>query len=566
MSDAKFKVFIGYDSREDIAYQVAANSILETAKRPHEVEIIPLKLKDLRKQGVYTRDEDKLGSTEFTFSRFLIPHLTDFKGWALFIDCDFVFLRDVEKLFKEADDKYAVMCVQHDYTPKEGIKMDGQTQHIYPRKNWSSCVLWNCGHPANRIVTKKLVNDPNTTGQYLHRFNWLSDDLIGKLPLEWNWLVGWYKEPQDGSPSALHYTEGGPWFKEYERCEYAVEWLLAEKKLNKKMYKNNKEHLRKGPLDDLPKEKENLLVSICNYMVDPTNFVYQDSLDSIKREMEKQMGNKVAAIDPEGGINYKDHGNAYDGLLQAFALGAGGHISNWDREKDTDNALIIRGLGGGSRKALNYCIETGRTFYAIDTGYFGNFKTKYIHRVTKNGLQYTGPILERDSDRSKRFGYKFKKFTPGRKILICPPSLKVMDLFKQPAPEEWVKMITQEIRKYTDRPIEVRLKPNRTERVTTKSMSTALADDVHCLVTYNSIAAVEAIMEGKPAIVLGNNAASAIAEKELRNIDNPKIPSKEETDAFFNHIAYCQFTVDELRNGYAWRTVNESSGIPRWNS
>ena len=162
------------------------------------------------------------------------------------------------------------------------------------------------------------------------------------------------------------------------------------------------------------------------------------------------------------------------------------------------------------------------------------------------------------------FGYKYRKFIDGRKILICPPSLKVMDLFGQPNPETWVKQTVAELRKYTDRPIEIRLKPNRTERVTNKSIQAALRDDVHCLITFNSIASVEALMEGKPAIVLGPNVAECITETNLANIEKPKIPNKDEMNAFMNHIAYCQFTTQEMQSGYAWRTVNESSELPLW--
>ena len=108
--------------------------------------------------------------------------------------------------------------------------MDGQKQTIYPRKNWSSVVLWNCGHPSNEKITVDLVNNPNYDGKYFHRFSWLKDEEIGKLSHEWNWLVGWYKAPEDGEPKALHYTEGGPWFKNYRHCEYGDVWknYLAE--------------------------------------------------------------------------------------------------------------------------------------------------------------------------------------------------------------------------------------------------------------------------------------------------------------------------------------------------
>ena len=214
-------IYIGYDTREDIAYQVTKYSLVSKSK---DINVIPLKLSDLKDNKYYWRGEDKLGSTEFTFSRFLVPVLNDYTGWALFCDCDILFLEDVNKLFDLKDDKYAVMCVQHDYTPKEGVKMDGRAQTIYPRKNWSSLVLWNCSHPSNKKITKEIINDPDTTGKYLHRFSWLNDNEIGSIPHHWNWLAGWYNEPSDGVPNAIHYTEGGPWFENYRFCEYHQEW------------------------------------------------------------------------------------------------------------------------------------------------------------------------------------------------------------------------------------------------------------------------------------------------------------------------------------------------------
>lgn len=215
------KIFVGYDTREDIAYQVCAHAIKSHTKN---VDVIPLVLNQLKEKKLYWRDTDKLGSTEFTFSRFLIPHLMEYKGWALFCDSDIIFQTSLEELFALADEKYAVMCVQHNYEPKEGFKMDGKQQTQYPRKNWSSVVLWNCSHPSNQIINLKLINDELTTGAYLHRFSWLKDEEIGSLPLVWNWLVGWYKEPDDGTPKGIHYTEGGPWFENYRHCAYHQVW------------------------------------------------------------------------------------------------------------------------------------------------------------------------------------------------------------------------------------------------------------------------------------------------------------------------------------------------------
>lgn len=215
------KVFIGWDPREDIAYQVTENSII---RRSTSADVVPLVQADLRQVGLYTRPVDPLSSTEFTFTRYLIPAIMNYNGWALFTDCDIIFLEDIQNLFDLADDKYAVMCAKHEYEVKESVKMDGKQQTVYPRKNWSSVMLINCGHPSNKALTPELVN--SETGQYLHRFSWLKDEEIGEFSHEWNWLVGVYNEPQDGKPKALHYTVGGPWFKDYRNCEYKREWII----------------------------------------------------------------------------------------------------------------------------------------------------------------------------------------------------------------------------------------------------------------------------------------------------------------------------------------------------
>jgi lipopolysaccharide biosynthesis glycosyltransferase len=212
-------IFIGWDRREDVAYQVARYSI---NKRNSNIQVSPLKLDILRDSKLYWREIDKLASTEFTFTRFLVPYLNGYKGWSIFVDCDFLFLDDPQKLFDLADDRYAVQVVQHDYTPTEATKMDGQQQHLYPRKNWSSMILFNCAHPKNKALNLENIN--TQTGAWLHQFKWLDDEEIGKIHHEWNWLAGWYHEPGDGKPKAIHFTEGGPWFENHQDVEYAALW------------------------------------------------------------------------------------------------------------------------------------------------------------------------------------------------------------------------------------------------------------------------------------------------------------------------------------------------------
>ena len=216
-------IYVGWDSREDIAYQVCEHSIYRRTYKEF-VNVIPLKQQELREQGHYWREIDKLASTEFTFTRFLVPFLNNYKGLAVFCDCDMVWLEDAYHVFSNGFTKSdkAVWVVKHDYNPPEGTKMDGQAQLPYPRKNWSSFIIFNCEHPKNKALDLETVN--SQTGQWLHRFSWLEDDEIGELGPEWNWLVGHYSEPRDGKPRVLHYTEGGPWFENMRECEYDHVW------------------------------------------------------------------------------------------------------------------------------------------------------------------------------------------------------------------------------------------------------------------------------------------------------------------------------------------------------
>ena len=213
--------FIGYDPKEDIAYRICKYSLLKRASTT--VKVFSLKLDELIAKKLYTRTVDPLASTQFTYSRFLVPKLMNYTGWAVFCDCDFIFLDDVNNLIKNLDDSKAVYCVQHDYTPKEKHKMDGQKQTIYPRKNWSSFILFNCSHPSTKNLTVETVNREN--GAYLHQFKWCKNEEIGKLDERWNWLEGWTSNHNNNKPFAVHYTRGGPWFSEWQDVEYAKEWI-----------------------------------------------------------------------------------------------------------------------------------------------------------------------------------------------------------------------------------------------------------------------------------------------------------------------------------------------------
>jgi len=209
-------IYIGYDPRETVAYHTLAHSIVSRSSIP--VSIAPVMLSQLG--GLYKRQRGATESTEFSLSRFLVPALSGFKGWSLFMDCDMLCRTDIAALAAEtAQTDKAVLVCKHDYVPKPGPKFLQKVQTAYPRKNWSSLVLFNNALCA--ALTPDRVN--TSSGADLHRFTWLEDDsLIGALPLEWNWLVDEYEHRREAR--IVHFTRGGPWFQDFKDCDYADEW------------------------------------------------------------------------------------------------------------------------------------------------------------------------------------------------------------------------------------------------------------------------------------------------------------------------------------------------------
>lgn len=241
-------IFLGYDSRESTAFAIARYSI---RRFDRYTPIWGLVLSKLQLEGLYRRptetkingdgrrqlidvlskrdDYDGSISTEHANARFLILEIMRRwnkglipSGWALFCDCDVMFMDNPDKLFALADQSKALMCVHHDYRPKETQKMDGQLQTVYPRKNQSSVMLLNLDHPANKALTLEMVN--TLPGRDLHRFAWLDGDEIGELPPEWNYLVGVSKLPDGVKPKIVHFTLGLPDMAGWEKQEYAEEW------------------------------------------------------------------------------------------------------------------------------------------------------------------------------------------------------------------------------------------------------------------------------------------------------------------------------------------------------
>jgi lipopolysaccharide biosynthesis glycosyltransferase len=220
------RYFIGYDEREAGASSVLAYSIQKRASEP--VAIANLMLSQLEAAKLYWREANALASTDFSFSRFLVPYLCDFQGWAIFSDNDMLMLDDVARLWALRDERYAVQVVKHNHVPKEETKFLGKTQTKYEKKNWSSVMLMNCAKCTK--LTPEYVN--TASGLELHQFKWLAgDELIGELPSAWNHLVGYDAPRRDAS--LVHFTIGGPYFAEYEKCEYAAEWFAERERMNK---------------------------------------------------------------------------------------------------------------------------------------------------------------------------------------------------------------------------------------------------------------------------------------------------------------------------------------------
>ena len=209
-------IFIGYDEGEKIAYSVLSESIRQHSSEP--VSITPLDLSTLRNH--FQRKKQSNQSTDFAFSRFMVPYLCRYQGWAIFMDCDMLLRTDINELWKLKDEDYAVMCVKHDYEPKQDVKFRGAKNEKFPKKNWSSLMLMN--NAKCKLLTPEYVR--TASGLELHQFKWLESERdIGAIPKTWNWLVGEYE--YNPLANNVHFTLGGPYFYDYVNCDYSKEWF-----------------------------------------------------------------------------------------------------------------------------------------------------------------------------------------------------------------------------------------------------------------------------------------------------------------------------------------------------
>ena len=217
----KINIVVGFDQRESVAYHTFSQSIIEKSSLP--VAFIPLAINSLKDYKETHIDK----SNDFIYSRFLTPYLNNFQGWAIFADGDMICQTDIKELWDLRDESKALLVVKHNYQTKTHHKYLGNINENYPRKNWSSLILWNCSHPKHKILMPDFI--AGQTGKYLHRFSWLDDGDIGELPLEWNWLAIEY--PNNKDAKLIHYTLGTPCFKDYRNSEMSEIWHETQKRL-----------------------------------------------------------------------------------------------------------------------------------------------------------------------------------------------------------------------------------------------------------------------------------------------------------------------------------------------
>jgi len=556
------KIFIGHDSREPELTEICRFSILKYASSEVEIHVLDKQqLADELSREPTTPQQSGIEEAEHLYTRFLIPHLVGFrKEWALYVDSDFIFLDDVYKLLNFASNKYAVMVAKHDEDKlkpyKEKNKLNGRPILEYPRKYWTSLMLFNCNHADSRKLNPKFIQE--ASGFDLLKLSHIPNRSIGDLPVEWNWLVGLYEESAYFKPRALHFAMGGPWFPAGKKVEYGALWSDMYVEYHDSKIDNEIIEPEVLQQESLPQEIFEIYEKIKQYRVDPQGLYYGITKKTLTKEIAKLDNNAVYAVEAEtmSEVNSKHEqkGHLYDPFLQSFILGSGGQITVWDKVLKEKTPVVLRGVT--KRKQMADCIKNNRDYYYIDTGYFGNGRRKLYHRITKNNMQNLGPVIHRPRDRLAATGWKAKKMRPGGKILLAPPSQKLLKIYNLDL-ASWIKNTLAELANYTDREVVIREKQSRSVRVAQDTMEMALDKDIHCLVTFSSIAAVEAVLYGKPAIVLGPSAAHAVCSETLEDIETPFIPTLDEVEEWAAHLAYCQFTELEMRDGTAWRILNE---------
>jgi lipopolysaccharide biosynthesis glycosyltransferase len=526
-------VYIAVNKDNPADLEICKHSIRRNSSIP--INFVFLDQQNLIDQGLCSDEANNC------ISRFFVPYLNQYQDLAVYVDSNILFIEDIAKLIENIDTSKAVHVVKHAYPNN-------------PRNQWTSLMVWNCKHTEHQNLNPEYIVSQNIKN--LNNLSWIKDTKIGELAPIWNWIDGWYRELRDGYPSAINYINGTPDKINSQNYDYADRWYQCQQSF--KNYKNHKEYIVPDNLT-LPNHVKQYFTDLLRGKLDPYQLIHQHDVKSAidyfnHISMPECLGLLDCEDDNGEPLPVKD-----DHVIANFCIGSGGQFGTSKQTKSlpVNIPAVIRGIA--KKKTIHACIEQGRDYYYIDTGYFGNNKHKNFHRITKNGMQYVGKLdPECPSNRFELTGESLKKFRPGRNILICPPSQKAMSYWNMDL-IEWLENTVAEIKQHTDRPIVIREKQPRSVRVNTDTIQMALEQDVHCMVTFNSIAAVESLMNGKPVFTIGptsTNAAEPLSNKNLKDIDNPFIPSLDEVYNLCCNLAYQQFTVKEMRNGIAWRMLN----------
>lgn len=522
-------IYIGWTADNAIAAEVCKHSILRRASQG--INIVFLKQEDVADICQKIPNENQ---SPHLYTRFLLPYLQGYQGTAIYIDSSLIVLDDICKLFTTVDLNTALARVD--------VSAEINSSYDYSEID-SMLMVINCAHPFNSVLNAEFINFTNLDN--LLKFRWLPNDVIVNLAQSWNCLVDNYNEKISGRPLALNFFQNSEKNTNQDSRRYYSVWLREQIEMQRPPPPPRHE------LDMVTNDVGQVLKDVLKYRVDPMGDYYGITLQKLQQSIVSLDTGTVAAIDSE--FRYEEKGKVYDPILQSFVQGCGGRLSYWDKEANSMTPVVFRGIT--KRKEMRACKAAERDFYYIDTGYFGNLRKKTYHRVTKNDVQYFGDVIERPFDRLAKTGVRIQKHRPGSKILVAPPSQKLLNLYDINL-EQWMEQTLAEIKQHTDREVIVRLKKGRSERVTTDTMEMALNQDIHCLVTFSSIAAGEALLLGKPAITLGPNAAAPLCSQSLAEIENPIMPTVDEVQSWAAHIAYCQFTEPEMRDGTAWRILN----------
>lgn len=527
-----YRVFIGVNEGEQEAADLCRWSILEHSTLPVQIEF--LHHNQLRDQNLLDREADSINDLDI--SKFFIPHLCDYRGLALYCSANFIWTIDIREVFRFENTRMSLAYVKHD-----------------SRKFCNDLLLFNCSHEDCTKLETKNLNSKSV--DWITQHKWCGQNCSMTLNFDYNWIVGINTEPDDGAPKILNFAVDKPWGKDAKlSVPYGAVWAL-----NLQQYKTSLiSPPPPGPFDSITDDIKEIFEDVLKYRVDPGGSYYDVTVEDLQMKIKNLDNNAAVAIEAdtveESSNKLANKGQDYDPFLKSFILGSGGQIGTWDKQKNNTAPAVFRGVT--KRKHMEICRNTSRDFYYIDTGYIGNGRKKTYHRITKNDMQNLGPVIHRPRDRLAATGVGPRKFRPGRNILLAPPSQKLLMCYNIDL-ETWLEETTAKLRLYTDREIITRNKQSRSVRQSTDTMEMALERDVHCLVTFSSIAAVEAILCGKPAITLGPSIANNISSRDLKDIEKPYIPALDEVEEWLAHVAYCQFTEAEMRDGTAWRILNE---------